>query len=378
MNRIQGNGSRLFTRIESLNLTRVSKQFNGQYAVRDLSLAVDGGELITLIGGSGSGKTTTLRMINRLIDPDAGNIRINGTPVSSLDPIALRRSIGYVIQQIGLFPHMSVAENITIPLRLAGWTSDDIKTRIDELLTLVSLPPDQFRKRRPSELSGGQQQRVGLARALAADPPLLLMDEPFGALDPLLRRQLQEEFIRIKTGLGKTILFVTHDIDEAFLLGDRVAVLHEGRLHAIGTPAELLLAAYRDPYLSLLTGGDRICRIRSAPVGMLALKTGTFLCTSAQSDLHQIREAILTGEYRVALLSGSGDESYALLPGENRTCDPLTRSPVLRFSPETTIQEALSRFARTPARVAIIGEAEPKEIILLEDLIMFLSGVRNA
>ena len=169
MKRTQGNGSRLFNRIESLNLTRVSKQFNGIYAVRDLSLTVAGGELIALIGGSGSGKTTTLRMMNRLIDPDAGIILINDTPVSSLDPIALRRSIGYVIQQIGLFPHMSVAENITIPLRLAEWTPADINTRIDELLTQVSLPPDQFRNRRPSELSGGQQQRVGLARALAAE-----------------------------------------------------------------------------------------------------------------------------------------------------------------------------------------------------------------
>ena len=377
MKRTQGNGSRMFTRIESLNFIGVSKQFNGVYAVRDLSLAVNGGELIALIGGSGSGKTTTLRMINRLIDPDAGNIRINDTPVSSLDPIALRRSIGYVIQQIGLFPHMSVAENITIPLRLAEWTPDDITTRINELLTLVSLPPDQFRNRRPSELSGGQQQRVGLARALAADPPLLLMDEPFGALDPLLRRQLQEEFIRIKDDLGKTILFVTHDIDEAFLLGDRVAVLHEGRLHALGTPPELLLAAQRDPYLSLLTGGDRICRIRSAPVSILALKTGTFLFSNGQPELPQIGEAIQSGEYRGALLSGSGDEYYALLPGDNHVCDPLTRSPVLRFSPETTIQEALSRFARTPARVAIIGEAESIKIILLEDLILFLSGDRK-
>lgn len=374
MKRTQGYGSRLFNRIESLNLTRVSKQFKGIYAVRDLSLSVEGGELITLIGGSGSGKTTTLRMINRLIDPDFGEILINDTPVSSFDPIALRRSIGYVIQQIGLFPHMSVAENITIPLRLAEWKSEDIKTRIDELLTLVSLPPDLFRNRRPAELSGGQQQRVGLARALAADPPLLLMDEPFGALDPLLRRQLQEEFIRIKTGLGKTILFVTHDIDEAFLLGDRIAVLHEGRLHAIGTPAELLIAAHGDPYLSLLTGGDRLCRIRSAPVSMLALKSGTFLISPEQPNIHQIGESIHAGEIRGAIISGSEHDYNALLPGDNRACDTLTRSTVLMFSPETTIQEALSRFARTPARVAIIGEADSRQIILLEDLIMFLSG----
>lgn len=377
MKRNQGNSSRLFNRIESLNLTRVSKQFNGVYAVRDLSIAVNGGELIALIGGSGSGKTTTLRMINRLIDPDLGEILINDTPVSSLDPIALRRSIGYVIQQIGLFPHMSVAENITIPLRLAEWTPADIATRIDKLLTLVSLPPDQFRNRRPSELSGGQQQRVGLARALAADPPLLLMDEPFGALDPLLRRQLQEEFIRIKTSLGKTILFVTHDIDEAFLLGDRIAVLYEGRLHAIGTPAEILLAAHGDSYLSLLTGGDRLCRIRSAPVSMLALKTGTFLISPGQKDLNQIGEAIQAGEIRGALISGSEHEYHALLPGEFRKTDPITRSQVIRLSPETTIQEALSRFAQAPARVAIIGEAEYRQIILLEDLIMFLSGAMS-
>ena len=215
----RGGNIRLFDTITSLDLTGVSKWYNNSCAVSDLTLSIQGGELIALIGGSGSGKTTTLKMINRLIEPDSGEILINGQNILSFNPIALRRSIGYVIQQIGLFPHMSVAENISIPLTLGKVHPDRIRNRIDELLTLVSLSPDTFRDRKPSELSGGQQQRVGLARALAADPPLLLMDEPFGALDPLLRRQLQEEFLRIKKSLGKTIIFVTHDIDEAFLLG---------------------------------------------------------------------------------------------------------------------------------------------------------------
>lgn len=373
MIRNQGRRAHLFTRIESLNLIGVSKQFNGIYAVRDLSLTVRGGELIALIGGSGSGKTTTLRMINRLIEPDAGDIRINDIPVSSQDPIAIRRSIGYVIQQIGLFPHMSVWENIAIPLRLGGWEPDEIRERIDELLTLVSLPPDQFRERRPSQLSGGQQQRVGLARALAADPPLLLMDEPFGALDPLLRRQLQDEFIRIKNRLSKTILFVTHDIDEAFLLADRIVVLHDGSLHAMGTPAEILLASHQDPYLSHLTGGDRLCRIRSAPVSMLAVHPGDFLIIHDTADLEKISRAIEAGEVKGALLCKSSGEYTAILPGISRPGD-ISTSTVIRLCPDTTIQEALSRFAREPARVAIIGDPDSEMIIRFEDLIMLLSG----
>ena len=198
------------------------------------------------MGSSGSGKTTTLRLINRLIDPDEGTVYLNGNDTKTMDPVKLRRKIGYVIQQIGLFPHMTVKENIGLIPNLEKWKEEDISNRIDELLTLVALPPDLFRSRYPNQLSGGQQQRIGLARALVMDPPLLLMDEPFGALDPLLRMQLQNEFLSIKRKLDKTIVFVTHDIEESFILADRIGVMHGGKMLQIGTPSELLFEPAND------------------------------------------------------------------------------------------------------------------------------------
>ncbi len=231
---------KLFNRIESVRLENVTKRYGERFAVRDLDLEVRGGELMILIGRSGSGKTTTLRMINRLIEPDAGSVSINGGNVEDFDPVRLRRSIGYVIQNIGLLPHLKVSENIGLILKLEGWDEAKIRERVRELLNFVSLPPESFMDRYPHQLSGGQQQRIGLARALAMDPPLLLMDEPFGALDPLLRTQLQDEFCKIKKELGKTIVFVTHDINEAFKLGDRVAIMDNASLVQVGTPEELI------------------------------------------------------------------------------------------------------------------------------------------
>jgi osmoprotectant transport system ATP-binding protein len=231
---------KLFNRIESVRLENVTKKYGDRFAVRDLDLEVRGGELMILIGRSGSGKTTTLRMINRLIEPDSGRVSINGANVGDFDPVRLRRSIGYVIQNIGLLPHLKVSENIGLILKLEGWDEAKIRERVSELLNFVSLPPESFMDRYPHQLSGGQQQRIGLARALAMDPPLLLMDEPFGALDPLLRTQLQDEFCKIKKELGKTIVFVTHDINEAFKLGDRVAIMDNASLVQVGTPEELI------------------------------------------------------------------------------------------------------------------------------------------
>jgi osmoprotectant transport system ATP-binding protein len=232
----------LFERIESVRLEGVSKKYGDRYAVEDLNLEIIGGELLILIGPSGSGKTTALKMINRLIEPDRGRITINYRDIMDFDPVVLRRNIGYVIQQIGLFPNMTVSENIGIIPRFEGWQTEKIKERVRHLLELVALQPEQFMDRYPGELSGGQQQRVGLARALSMDPRLLLMDEPFGALDPLLRTQLQEEFTKIKKELGRTIVFVTHDIEEAFKLGDRVAVINDGRLLQVGEPDDLILS----------------------------------------------------------------------------------------------------------------------------------------
>jgi len=208
-------------------------------AVADLSLRVEQGKTLCLIGTSGSGKTTALKMVNRLVPPSSGRVLVNGRDAAELDPIRLRRSMGYVIQKGGLFPHLTVAGNIGMLCRLEGWPRDRILSRVHELLALVNLPPDEFAQRLPHELSGGQQQRVGVARALALDPAIVLMDEPFGALDPITREGLHEEFRRLEQTVKKTILLVTHDLAEAFKLGDRVAIMSEGRLLQVGTENDL-------------------------------------------------------------------------------------------------------------------------------------------
>jgi len=227
-----------------IQLKNVSKSFDkgNSYAVKDLSLRVEQGETLVLLGSSGCGKTTTLKMINRLIDPTAGTIEVGGEDITKQDPVTLRRQIGYVFQGIGLFPHMTVEQNVELVPRLLGWPIKARSERSHELLELVGLSVEDFTSRFPDELSGGQQQRVGVARALAADPAYLLMDEPFGALDALSRESLQQELLALKKRLKKTIVFVTHDIFEALLLGDRILILHQGKLQQIGTKKEILSA----------------------------------------------------------------------------------------------------------------------------------------
>jgi osmoprotectant transport system ATP-binding protein len=241
-----------------LTLDRVSKRYpNGQVAVHDLTLTVGDGETCILVGPSGCGKTTTLRMINRLIEPSGGRILLDGEDVTDLDPVRLRLRMGYVIQQVGLFPHMSVAENVATVPNLLGWDRDRTRRRVAELLDLVGLPPDRFARRYPHQLSGGQRQRVGVARALGADPPVLLMDEPFGAIDRVTRDRLQNEFLRIQAQMRKVVVFVTHDIDEAVKMGDRIAILKEGGvLQQYDTPARVL-AEPATPFVADFLGPDR-------------------------------------------------------------------------------------------------------------------------
>ena len=223
-----------------IELLHVSKAFEGRSVISDLSLHIAAGEFVVLLGASGSGKSTTLKMINRLVEPDQGEVRFQGQAISGLKPEALRRRMGYVIQSTGLFPHWTVAQNIATVPRLLGWPADRIHARVDELLSMLGLAPAEFAQRRPHQLSGGQAQRVGVARALAADPEVLLMDEPFGALDPVARSALQGEMARIHQASRKTIVFVTHDIDEALLLATRIVLLDQGRIVQMGPPQELL------------------------------------------------------------------------------------------------------------------------------------------
>lgn len=226
---------------DHLVLTSVRRDFNNVAVVEDLSLTIKRGEIFVLLGPSGCGKSTTLQLVNRLLELDGGSISLEGIDIETIDPVELRRSIGYVIQQIGLFPHRTVAENIATVCNLLGWSREETRDRVEEMLRLVDLDPGIYAGRYPHELSGGQQQRVGVARALATAPATLLMDEPFGALDPIIRRQLQSEFRQWVRALGTTVVFVTHDVDEAVLLADRIAILGERcRIEQLGSPLEVL------------------------------------------------------------------------------------------------------------------------------------------
>lgn len=225
-----------------IKLNSVGKTFEGAAtpAVQNISLQVARGEFLAILGESGSGKTTTLKLVNRLIEPTSGTIQIDNVDIASGDPVKLRRGIGYVFQEIGLFPHLSVRDNAGSVLRLLGQSPEQIRERSDEMLTMVGLAPEEFGSRLPSELSGGQRQRVGVARALAARPGIMLMDEPFGALDPITRVTLQDQFLAIQKDLSLTVIMVTHDVNEALLMSDRIAVMQHGSIVAEGTPAQLL------------------------------------------------------------------------------------------------------------------------------------------
>ncbi len=245
-------------RAEAIRLEQVGKTYpDGTVAVAELDLAIPEGELVCLIGPSGCGKTTTMKMINRLVEPTSGRILLGDEDVTRVDPVQLRRRIGYVIQQVGLFAHETIADNVATVPKLLGWDRRRTRSRVNELLELVGLDPDTFAKRYPAQLSGGQRQRVGVARALAADPPVLLMDEPFSAIDPIARARLQAEFQRIQGEVHKTIVFVTHDVDEAVRLGDRIAVFRQGGyLEQYDTPAQVLGAPASD-FVADFVGADR-------------------------------------------------------------------------------------------------------------------------
>ena len=296
----------------SIELEGVTKTYAGQpiSAVEDFSMRVEPGELVMFVGPSGCGKTTTMKMVNRIIEPTSGSIRIDGTDVLTLDPNQLRRHIGYVIQQIGLFPHLTIAENVGAVPRLLGWSKPRITERVEELLTTVQLDPGTFAHRYPKQLSGGQQQRVGVARALAADPPVMLMDEPFGATDPITREKLQAEFLRLQSEIGKTIIFVTHDFDEAIRLGDRIAVLSDrSHIEQFDTPAAILAAPANDYVRSFIGQGSALKRLALIPVTAGKLEPPATQAPSVDASA-TLRDAldllVLTGADRVNVVSADG------------------------------------------------------------------------
>jgi osmoprotectant transport system ATP-binding protein len=270
------------------NLTKIFETPNGPVTAADqINMQVPEGEICVLLGPSGCGKTTTLKMINRIIPATSGNIFINGENTSDLDTVDLRRNIGYVIQQIGLFPNMTIEENIAIVPKLLGWDANRYKARAKELLEMVALDPNVFLKRFPKELSGGQQQRIGVARALAADPPVMLMDEPFGAIDPINRAVIQDEFLKMQKELKKTIMFVSHDIDEAVKMANRVAIFREGRLVQCDTPDDLL-AHPKDSFVKSFVGDDRsLKRLRLVTVNQV-METNPPTVTAKDSLEHAL------------------------------------------------------------------------------------------
>jgi osmoprotectant transport system ATP-binding protein len=284
-----------------IRLESVTKRYGGEVAVDNLSLEIADGELCVLVGPSGCGKTTTMKMINRLIEPTSGTIELDGTDVMSLSAVELRRRIGYVIQQVGLFPHLTVADNVATVPRLLKWDKARIKARVGELLELVGLDPAQFGRRYPSELSGGQRQRAGVARALAADPPVLLMDEPFGAIDPITRERLQGEFLRLQQEVRKTIVFVTHDIEESVRMGDRIAILAQGgHLQQYDTPAKIL-GSPATPFVADFVGADRGLR-RLTVTGIEVADLDKPPVVQTDSSLAEARRAMDADDSRWAVV----------------------------------------------------------------------------
>ncbi len=288
-----------------IRLENLTKQFTptDSPAVDDLSLEVKEGETCVLVGPSGCGKTTTMKMINRLIEPTSGKIYINGEDSSKIDPIKLRLGIGYVIQEIGLFPHMSIAENIATVPRELKWPKEEIWKRVDALLETVGLDPEQFRNRKPKDLSGGQRQRIGVARSMAADPPIMLMDEPFGALDPITRAHLQNEFLRIQKRIKKTIIFVTHDIDEAIKMGDKIAVMRKGKLVQYDSPEDMLSTPANEFVVNLVGGNYSIKRLHLIRVDEIIDRTpftasaeGIISETKASLDKSKLGLVVITDE----------------------------------------------------------------------------------
>jgi len=291
-----------------IKLEKVTKVYSDQEepAVDNLSMEIKEGEVCVLVGPSGCGKTTTMKMINKLEEPNSGTIYVDGKDISTVNSIQLRLDIGYVIQEIGLFPHMTIADNVATVPREKKWPADQIRHRVDELMEMVGLPPKIYRQRKPTDLSGGQRQRVGVARAMAADPPILLMDEPFGAVDPITRARLQNEFLRIQEQMKKTIVFVTHDIDEAIKMGDKIAVMRRGKLVQYSSPDEIL-SSPADEFVSKLVGKNRSIKRLHLIKAESALDTGISLTVKSNVPVEEVEKVIEVSEIGVSMVvNGSG------------------------------------------------------------------------
>ncbi len=351
------------SRAATVEFQHVTKRYDARAkgtpgAVNDLSVSVPAGQICVLVGPSGCGKTTSLKMVNRLIEPTEGRILIDGTDIMSREVTDLRRGIGYVIQQVGLFPHQTIGENVATVPRLLGWPRARLRARSDELLALVGLDPARYRDRYPAQLSGGERQRVGVARALAADPPIMLMDEPFGAVDPIVRERLQNEFLRLQEELAKTILFVTHDIDEAIKMGDLVAVLEVGgKLAQFGSPEEIL-ANPASPFVARFVGVDRgLKRLSLSRVRDVALRQP--VTARVGEDAVSARRRVAGDPFPYLLLVDEANRPIGWLSGTDvGLAGPLTEAKAVPMSPllnrRTTLKDALSLLLDADVQAGIV------------------------
>ena len=350
----------------------VTKRYPGAEApaVNDLDLTIPAGEICVLVGPSGCGKTTSMKMVNRLIEPTSGRITIDGRDVMDLPAVELRRQIGYVIQQVGLFPHQTIGENVAVVPGLLRWSRDRIRQRTDELLELVGLPPGEYRDRYPNELSGGERQRVGVARALAADPPVMLMDEPFGAVDPIRRERLQNEFLRLQEQVRKTIIFVTHDVDEAIKMGDRIAILQRGGILAQYDSPAAILANPASEFVERFVGADRglkrlsLARVRDLePIPAVTVRAG--------EDRVEVRRRLdRVDELEYALLVDAENRPLGWIDQHDLQgsgpIDPEAATPgAPTLEPESTLRDALSTMLGSSVQLGVVVDGRGRVLGLV-------------
>ncbi|MFP4233551.1 MAG: betaine/proline/choline family ABC transporter ATP-binding protein [Nitriliruptoraceae bacterium] len=367
-----------------IELQELTKRFPGSEtpAVDRLSLEIPEGEIVVFVGPSGCGKTTSLKMINRIIEPTSGHIIIDGEDVTTIDPNQLRRRIGYVIQQIGLFPHIRIGDNVATVPNLLGWEKQRTQERVDELLDVVGLPPEQYRERYPKELSGGQRQRVGVARALAADPPVLLMDEPFGAIDPITRTRLQNEFLRLQQELQKTICFVTHDIDEAIKMGDRIAILQQGsRVAQFATPEEILTNPANEFVEDFVGTGATLKRLKLTRVK--EIESTDVLTGRIDEDRAVLRQRFEESDWTSMLLLDEENHPQRWLNGRDlRSSRPLTEVGIRArafVQPEETLAEALEAMLLGAAGMAIVTDNRGRfdGVLNIDDIIAAIQAMQD-
>ncbi|WP_051479190.1 betaine/proline/choline family ABC transporter ATP-binding protein [Arthrobacter sp. H5] len=348
-----------------IRLENLTKRFPGQKhnAVDDLTLDIYEGEIVVLVGPSGCGKTTTMKTINRIIEPTSGRIILDGEDVTTADPDTLRRRIGYVIQQVGLFPHMTIGENIATVPKLLGWDSKRVSARVDELLEMVNMSPAEYRDRYPKQLSGGQRQRVGVARALGADPDVMLMDEPFGAIDPITRDRLQNEFLRLQSEVRKTIVFVTHDIDEAIKMGDRIAILQDAsRIAQYDTPERILTAPANQFVADFIGKGASLKRLNLSRVADIGLSQ--WPTVRAGTDPAQVTDILRTsGHASVLVLNDAGHpqrwvglEDLQQSPG--KALDEIGLPAEAIVEPSATLSDALNELVAARFSVTIVVDSD--------------------